>query len=64
MNANTTSSAFTSVLAQTKMAGMAISPNMEFLFGTLTAPNIWTVLLTVVAMCVIYDQGMHGHPSS
>ncbi|CAH0059653.1 unnamed protein product, partial [Clonostachys solani] len=56
MNENTSSSAFTSVLAQTKMAGMAISPNMEFLFGTLTAPNIWTVLFTVIAMCVIYDQ--------
>lgn len=52
------SSAFTSVLASTKSVGINLSPNIDLVLETLTATSPWTLLFTVFAMCVVYDQSM------
>ncbi|KAL6860518.1 RNA polymerase C-22 sterol desaturase [Amphichorda felina] len=56
MDANTSSSAFTSVLASTKSLGTNFAPHIDLVRETLSATSPWTLLLTVLAMCVVYDQ--------
>ena len=57
MDANASSSAFTSVLASTKSLGTNFAPHIDLVRETLSATSPWTLLLTVLAMCVVYDQG-------
>jgi hypothetical protein len=57
--ANMSSSALPSVLASTKsVVGANFSPNIDMVLETLTAASPWTIFITIVAMCVVYDQSM------
>lgn len=52
------SSVFTSVVAGSKHVGASIPPQIDYVFEMLSTTSPWTLLLTLFAMCVVYDQGM------
>lgn len=53
------SSAFTSVLAgSSKYGGGVVPPQLDYVFDAISAAGPWTLLLTLFAMCVVYDQRM------
>jgi len=55
--ANMSSSALPSVLASTRsVVGANFSPNIDMVLETLTSASPWTIFITIVAMCVVYDQ--------
>lgn len=57
MASNTT---FTSMLAGSKFASAAgLPPQVDYVIDAVTSVGPWTLLLTVFAMCVVYDQGKH-----
>lgn len=64
MDANASSSAFTSVLASTRSSSGNFSPHIDLVLETLSATSPWTMLLTILAMCVVYDQSMCLRPVS
>ncbi|CEJ80314.1 Putative C-22 sterol desaturase [[Torrubiella] hemipterigena] len=54
MASNTT---FTSMLAGSKFASAAgLPPQVDYVIDAVTSVGPWTLLLTVFAMCVVYDQ--------
>lgn len=55
MEANTTTD-FTSVLATAKYASVNVPPQLDYVVETITNASIWSVLVTIFAMCVVYDQ--------
>lgn len=55
---NSTSSGFTSVLASTKFASAGLPPQVDYFVDKVASASIWTVLITLFAMCVVYDQSM------
>lgn len=56
MASNTTT--FTSMLAGSKFASAAgLPPQIDYVIDAVSSVSVWTMLLTVVAMCVVYDQG-------
>ncbi|KAK3192538.1 RNA polymerase C-22 sterol desaturase [Lecanicillium sp. MT-2017a] len=54
--ANSTASGFTSVLASTKFAAAGLPPQIDYVIDTIASASMWTVVLTVLALCVAYDQ--------
>lgn len=50
------STTFTSVLASARVGGVAFPPQLDYVFETISSVSVWTLLLTVLAMCVVYDQ--------
>lgn len=56
--ANSTASGFTSVLASTKFAAAGLPPQIDYVIDTIASASMWTVALTVLALCVAYDQSM------
>lgn len=58
MDANGSSSAFTSILASTTGASFTSSPNVNYVIEAVATTSAWTWLFTVLAMCVVYDQSM------
>lgn len=56
--ASNTSSAFTSVLANSKIVGANISPQIDNVLETITNIGAWQLLATILAVCVVYDQGV------
>jgi len=56
MAANATQSAFTSVLASTNFAEIDFESNVHYLFDTLKTTSVWTYLVTLFCLCVVYDQ--------
>ncbi|EQK97534.1 cytochrome P450 61 [Ophiocordyceps sinensis CO18] len=55
-NASSTTSAFTSVLANAKYAGVAVPPQLDYVFEAIVTASPWTLFLTLFAMCIVYDQ--------
>lgn len=57
--ANMSSSALPSVLASTKSVvfGANFPPSVDMVLETITSASPWTIFITIVAMCVVYDQG-------
>lgn len=50
---------FTSMLANsTKYAGVNFPQHVETLFDAVANASVWSVLVTILAMCVVYDQGV------
>ncbi|OAA44407.1 cytochrome P450 61 [Metarhizium rileyi] len=56
MDANTSSSAFPSMLASSKYGGINVPPQLDMVLDAVTTASPWTILLTLLAMCVVYDQ--------
>ncbi len=56
MDTNTTS--FTSPLANAVYGAGAIAPQIEPFIDALSRISVWTVLFTVLALAVAYDQRM------
>ncbi|KAK3944753.1 cytochrome P450 61 [Diplogelasinospora grovesii] len=54
MDTNTTS--FTSPLASVKYGAVNIPPQLEYVFETVSNASAWTIILTVLALLVAYDQ--------
>lgn len=52
-----TNATFSSVLVG-KYASAGIPPQLDYVVDTITSVSIWTVLLTLLAVCVAYDQCM------
>lgn len=50
------STVFTSILASSKVGGVSIPPQLDYVVETISTLSVWTLLLTVLAMCVVYDQ--------
>lgn len=44
------------MLASSKYGGINVPPQLDMVFEAVTASSHWTILLTVLAMCVVYDQ--------
>lgn len=49
-------SGFTSVMANAKFASANIPPQLDFVVETITNAGFWTLLFTLFATCVVYDQ--------
>lgn len=49
-------SGFTSVMANAKYASASIPPQLDYVVDTITNAGPLTLLVTLVAMCVVYDQ--------
>ena len=60
--ANSSSSAFTSVLANAKYGGVAVPPQLDYVVEAITTASPWALLLTIFAVCVVYDQSMLPRP--
>lgn len=52
------SSAFSSMLATSKLTAAGLPPQIDYVIDTITSASPWTLLLTLFAMCVVYDQSM------
>jgi hypothetical protein len=52
--ANTT---FTSVLAHAKLGNVNIPPQVDYVIDAVSNASIWTILGTLFALAVLYDQG-------
>lgn len=50
------SSTFSSVLASSKFTAAGLPPQVDYVIDAVTAASPWTLLLTLFAMCVVYDQ--------
>lgn len=55
---NATSSGFSSVLAGTKYANVALPPQVEYVIEAVSNAGVWTWVFTFIALCVAYDQSM------
>jgi hypothetical protein len=55
---NATSSGFSSVLAGTKYANVALPPQVEYVIEAVSNAGVWTWVITFIALCVAYDQSM------
>jgi C-22 sterol desaturase len=55
---NSTSPGFTSVLASTKFASAGLPPQFDYFVDKVASASIWTVLITILAMGIAYDQSM------
>ncbi|KAG7147474.1 Cytochrome 61 like protein [Verticillium longisporum] len=53
MDANTT---FTSVLANAKFASVSIPPQVDSVIEAVSNASVWTIVFTVLALLVAYDQ--------
>ncbi|KAH7178431.1 cytochrome P450 [Fusarium sp. MPI-SDFR-AT-0072] len=53
---NATSSGFSSVLAGTKYANVALPPQVEYVIEAVSNAGVWTWVFTFIALCVVYDQ--------
>ena len=62
MASNVSSSAFSSMLASSKYGGVALPPQIDYVLDTVSNASIWTILLTLLAVCVAYDQSMLPYP--
>jgi hypothetical protein len=62
MAANASSSAFASVIASAKPLAVNLPPTVDYVVQAVTSASPLTVLVTIIAMCVLYDQGMLGSP--
>jgi hypothetical protein len=58
MAANISQAAFASVVANTNPKDFNLSPSLDHVIRTISATSPWTVLFTILAMCVAYDQSM------
>ncbi|KAK5998207.1 Cytochrome P450 monooxygenase oblE [Cladobotryum mycophilum] len=56
LNATASSSVFTSVLASSKYVGANIPPQLDYVIETITNTGALTWVLTLLAVCVVYDQ--------
>lgn len=56
MDANTSSSAFPSMLAGSKYGNINVPPQLDMILDAVTTASPWTIILTILAMCVVYDQ--------
>ncbi|KAF7555426.1 hypothetical protein G7046_g6554 [Stylonectria norvegica] len=57
MDVNTTEpTGFTSIIAGGKYASVNIPPQLDYVVDTIANAGVWTLLLTLVALCVAYDQ--------
>lgn len=61
-NASASSSTFASVLASA--GGPSWGPRLDFARDVFFSTSAWTVILTVIAMCVVYDQSTSIHPQA
>lgn len=44
--------------------GFNFPPKLDMLVEAVTAASPWTILFTLLAICVVYDQGMSiNHPA-
>ncbi|KAM3436857.1 hypothetical protein MY4824_004140 [Beauveria thailandica] len=50
------SSAFSSMLATSKFTAAGLPPQIDYVIDTITSASPWALLLTLFAMCVVYDQ--------
>ena len=53
---NTVSSGFTSIIANSKYANVNIPPQIDYVVDIISNAGVWSVLLTIFLMCVVYDQ--------
>ncbi|KHN97884.1 cytochrome P450 61 [Metarhizium album ARSEF 1941] len=56
MEANSSSSAFPSILASSKYGSINVPPQLDMVLEAVSTAGPWTILLTLLAMCVVYDQ--------
>ncbi|KJZ78085.1 Cytochrome P450 61 [Hirsutella minnesotensis 3608] len=56
MDSANASSAFTSVLANAKYAAVSVPPHFDYVYEAIATASPWTLLVTLLAMCVVYDQ--------
>lgn len=54
--ANSTSGGFTSMLVNSKYASVNIPPQLDYVVETISNAGFWTILFTLFALCVVYDQ--------
>lgn len=47
----------TSLLVNAKYAGVAVPPQLDHVLDAIATASPWTLLLTLLAMCIVYDQG-------
>jgi C-22 sterol desaturase len=57
LNATRASSVLTSVLANSKYVSANIPPQVDYVIDTIAAAGPWTWFFTILAICVVYDQG-------
>lgn len=57
MDTNTSTSAFSSMLASS-YGTFNFPPQLDMVLEAVTTASPWTIFLTLLAMCVVYDQGM------
>jgi C-22 sterol desaturase len=53
---NSTSGGFSSVLAGTKYANVALPPQVDYVIEAVSNAGVWTWVFTLIALCVAYDQ--------
>ena len=51
-------STFTSMLAGARHASVSVAPQLDFVVDVVSRSGPWTILLTLLAMAVAYDQSM------
>lgn len=56
MDAANSTSGFTSILASAKYGGVTLPPQVDQVLETITNLSPWTLALTLLAVCVAYDQ--------
>jgi hypothetical protein len=62
MDTNATS--FSSPLASVKLAAAYVPSHLEYVFQTISNASGWQIFFTVLALCVVYDQGMSATPEA
>lgn len=50
-------STFTSVLAHAKLGNVNIPPQVDYVIDAVSNAGIWTIVGTLFALAVLYDQG-------
>lgn len=60
MESNATT--FTSVLANAKLGNVNVPPQIDYMIETVTNASAWTILFTLLALAVAYDQSESRAP--
>lgn len=54
----TNATSFTSPLATIKYGAVPVPPQLEYVFEIVANASIWQILVTLLALAVVYDQSM------
>lgn len=57
MDAANSTGVFTSILASHKIGNVNVPPQLDVVLDTIANASVWTILATLIFVCVVYDQG-------